>query len=674
MIDFEEHFYDDDPSVGHPDVRTRLKDVAYFFLGNGWIQAAVQICPSGEGTPVGLAIMNPEILTKKRESLTMDPATGLGNTMVQVIAGESILVPTPGALEANWIESQRLPCVHVGWKGSRFSVDEFFRCPKLGAPVLVREVRVKNLRNEEISCRIKTGWRENFIEETLLLGAGQEERLFFRYALENKRLKLRLARRMNGEVEPVTSRYWEKTADVSFGVPLLDRYFHASRSQLPAAISRSGRVDGSIWQYNREWVRDQAMMAVGLTLTGHHHLAKVILQRLIGEFVTEEGDPIDSSEKRHPEEVELDQNGVLLYALRQYVLWTGDRDVVTANWDKLRVVANFPLQSTFCHPGSGLLANTREYWERHRAFGIQKGMELAHQVFVSLGLSDAAALARSIGRVEEGASWDSEAKRIKQACLSDKRYGLVEDGRFIKRRAFDGTVQDSIRALAEARLPEGVPLSEKGAHLLNPDTSAALPIAMGFVSADSAIARKTMAAIETLWNQEHGGGYTRYPISSEPDSPGPWPFPSLFVARAYAEMKEGEKVWAILNWLNTLPGAMSGSWFEFYGPRLAPPFPQVGVTPWTWAEMILLLVHHIIGVRPAADFLRIQPKLLPGVDKIQASFPIRNSRLFLEIHRNPAHKTLLVQSNCEVLTTAETGADIAFSEDDMRVFVVVPDH
>ncbi len=51
MIDVQEYFYDDDPAQGHPDVRTKLKDVSYFFLGNGFIQAAVQVSPGGEGTP-----------------------------------------------------------------------------------------------------------------------------------------------------------------------------------------------------------------------------------------------------------------------------------------------------------------------------------------------------------------------------------------------------------------------------------------------------------------------------------------------------------------------------------------------------------------------------------------------------------------------------------------------
>jgi GH15 family glucan-1,4-alpha-glucosidase len=97
---------------------------------------------------------------------------------------------------------------------------------------------------------------------------------------------------------------------------------------------------------------------------------------------------------------------------------------------------------------------------------------------------------------------------------------------------------------------------------MDPDTSTALPIAIGFVPADSVISRKTMTSLESLWNQAwQGGGYGRYHVSSEPDSPGPWPFPSLFVARAYAEMQEGNKVWDVLNWLNSIPGASAGTWF-----------------------------------------------------------------------------------------------------------------
>ena len=604
----------------------------------------------------------------------MHPESGLENTMVRLVTGGSTHSPQSCSFKAHWIASQKVPCVHVTWNSACIQVDEFFVCSKLSEPVLVREVRVKNLRDEPVSLRIGTGLQEISVEEEMSLETGEEKKIYFRYTLEKQGKKLHLECGSKDVVEPELIRHWEKMSDIVFDAPLLNHYFYAARSQLPASISKSGRVDGSIWQYNREWVRDQAMMAVGLTLSGQHPLARVILQRLVADFVTEEGDTIDSSERRHPEEVELDQNGVLLHALKQYVLWTGDRAIVNDNWEKLKAIAHFPIQNAFCHPQSGLLASTREYWERHRAFGIRKGMELAHQFFVSLGLSDAAALGRLIGQERESTFWDSEAERIKRNCLFDERFGLVEEGRFIKRRSIDGTVQDSIQATEEAQLPEGVPLSQEGSHLLNPDTSMALPIASGFVPPDSMIAKKTMAAIETLWDQAwENGGYGRYHMSSEPDSPGPWPFPSLFVARAYAEMQEGEKVWEILNWLNSVPGALSGSWFEFYGKRLAPPFPQVGVTPWTWAEMIILLVHHIIGVRPDWDVLRIRPRLLPGIDKIQASFPIRDSRLYLEIHRRARHEPLLIRANSEVLKRSEKEIDIAYSRDKMHVFMAISD-
>ena len=137
-------------------------------------------------------------------------------------------------------------------------------------------------------------------------------------------------------------------------------------------------------------------------------------------------------------------------------------------------------------------------------------------------------------------------------------------------------------------------------------------------------------------------------------------------------MQDGEKVWRILKWLNSLPGALSGSWFEFYGERLAPPFPQVGIIPWTWAEMLILLVHHIIGVCPRFDHLRIQPKLLPGINRVQASFPLRNTRLDLEIERRVRKEPFVVSSNSAVLESSETEVAIAYSENKMQVQILMP--
>ncbi|RMD96076.1 MAG: hypothetical protein D6814_12065, partial [Calditrichaeota bacterium] len=124
-----------------------------------------------------------------------------------------------------------------------------------------------------------------------------------------------------------------------------------------------------------------------------------------------------------------------------------------------------------------------------------------------------------------------------------------------------------------------------------------------------------------------------YHVASEPDSPGPWPFASLFVARAYLEAGEPDRVWRVLRWLDTLPGAASGCWFEFYGPRPIPPYPQIGVVPWTWAEMLLLLVHHVVGFRPEGENLHWRPRLLPGMHRISGEIPLRKTRIRFEIHR-----------------------------------------
>jgi hypothetical protein len=68
MIDVAEHVYHDDPRIGHPDVRTQLRDVCYYFIGNGLIEGAIQFAPAWEGSPYGLLLMDPQQLKMKRES------------------------------------------------------------------------------------------------------------------------------------------------------------------------------------------------------------------------------------------------------------------------------------------------------------------------------------------------------------------------------------------------------------------------------------------------------------------------------------------------------------------------------------------------------------------------------------------------------------------------------
>jgi hypothetical protein len=668
MIDAEEHAYDDDPREGHPDVRTLIKDVSYFFLGNGRMQAAVQVAPAGEGTPVGLLLMDPERLGKKREALSLDPDSGLESTLVRIVSQGRVHTPLGKDLAAGWSQERGVPTAEVKWRAGCIDVIEEFFCPAPEDAILTRVVTLNNRLQSVQHIRLETGPKQGNMTRSLRLEPGASGSIYFQYTLSPDRRSWSLRFVDTPLIHPAAEAYWTHAARASFGSRILDRYFDAARFQLPAVVSASGRVDASIWQYNREWVRDHSWIAVGLVLSGQREKAGILLKRLLKEFVTDRGDTIDSSEQRHPDEVELDQNGELLYALDQYTRWTGDRGIVRDHWDRVEALAEFPLQDIFRHPPSGLLANVREYWERHRIHGILPGMELAHQVFVSLGLESAAGLARLLGREPQAARWEQESKRLHQAVFEDPEFGFVQEGRILKRRGLEGRICQGIQPLPEAQLPAGAPLVMPGDHPIEPDTTAALPIAFGIIPGGSDLAAETLGGLELLWNQAwEGGGYGRYHCSSEPDAWGPWPFPSLFVARACMESRRFDRVWQILRWLDTMPGSLSGTWFEFYGESHSPPFAQIGLTPWTWAEMLMLLVMHVIGIRPGHDTLLLRPRLLPGLDRIQGRFPLRQGSLEITICRKDGSGAIAVEGDAPILHTGPDEVEVAYTRGDLHL-------
>jgi hypothetical protein len=637
MVDVAEHVYHDDPAVGHPDVRTRLAGAAYFFLGNGLIQAAVQHAPGGEGTPLGLLIMDPERLGKKRDSLTMSAEFGLEPTIVRLVVDATEVSPLPPGLQVSWVSAAAVPTVEARWGGSGLAVTERFFCPSSNVARLAREVEVVNSGDAPQRFALRFGSPGATFEEAITLGARDRTRRWVLYDLNpaTGSVSTRVSPTDPREERANTSS--STCTTVTFHHPTLDHVFNASRCQLPAVISSRGRLDGSIWQYNREWVRDQAFIALALTMLGHRSLAATMLRRLLDQFVTADGATLDSSEVRSRDDVELDQNGILLHVLEQYVNWTGDLDLVSRAWPKISALAAYPLREEFRHPPSGMLSGRREYWERHAAHGIEPGLELVYQLFVSLGLGAAASLARRIGKPIESSRWEAASQELQRAFLSHPVYALCDEGRLIKRRTLNGRVQTHVVARPDASLPEGVPLSSSRPHLLNPDTCTVLPIVFGAIDPHGPVARATLAQVEQLWNQSWtDGGYGRYHVSSEPDSPGAWPFASVFVARAAVEAGASEPAWRVLRWLSGIPGSRPGSWFEFYGQRIAPPFPQVGVIPWTWAELILLFVHHVLGVRPREDAIEVRPRLLSGMTHVEARVPVRDGWLDIDLRTDAA--------------------------------------
>jgi hypothetical protein len=637
-METEEHFYADDPARGPADGKTTLEGVDYFFLGNGHIQAAVQVTPAEGATPVGLLIMDPDRFGPKRAALTFDKSAGIAATAMSLIAGGSVRTALGGRVRARWLPGS-IPRVEVAWRAGAYRVTEVFFCPDGRSARLLRRISVTGpakATGGRARIRLRTGVRSRTVEAALALGPGETKTAVFEYRLVRRGGRTVAAIRVvddPGEASAAAAA-WSGTAEARFHDPLLDRFFAASKFQLRAAVSASGRLDGGVWQYNLEWVRDQSFIALALAMSGQTGIARTMFARLLDEMVDERGATMDSSRFRPWEESEFDQNGVLLFALASYLDWTGDRDLVADRWERIARVADFPLRPAFRHKASGLLVNRREFWERHDVHGIETGMELAHQLYVAMGLRAAGRMAALLGRTRQAAKWSGAADALREAMLRSPRFSLVEAGRFVKRRGLDGRVQTEIRPDAGSSLPRDAPLFEPGRHLLDPDTAAVLPVAWEFVDPSGQLARRTLASMETIWDQRWtGGGYGRYNATSEADSPGPWPFASLFVARAALEAGDGAKARRVLDWLGRVPGARAASWFEFYGPRPVPPYPQIGIIPWTWAEMLFVFIHHLLGVRPAGRAVRLRPRLLPGERRMDADLAVRDCRLELSVRR-----------------------------------------
>ncbi|MDZ7269489.1 MAG: hypothetical protein ONB48_18900 [candidate division KSB1 bacterium] len=636
-MEASEHFYSDDPALGPPDVRTMLAGIDYYFLGNGHLTAAVQICTSGEGTPVGLLLMSPDHFGPKRKALSFDPQTGLAATMLRLETGGAILAADPASVKAFWLQQEKIPTVAVFWETEEFAVRERFFCPDRSTPRLVRALTISNISSRSQHVTLHTGVRAQQLTKDLPLAGGETKQCFVEYCLtaQGSEQPAVLCRWSEPQAPlPEAANYWQQAAAWLSDSPVLNHLFHASCHQLQAVISARGRCDSSCWQYNLEWTRDQAMMVQALVCTGQWQLAATMLERMLTEFVTPAGDTVDSSRRRPPAEVELDQNGILLHTLQLYCDWTGDLALIRRHWPRICATADLPLQPVFRHPETFLLHNQREFWERHHLFGIEDGMELMYQFYPALGLRSAARLAELLGEQDRARGWLEAAQAITQAMLFDPKFCLIENGHFIKRRRLNGEVQTETFLREPETFPASIPLRQPGPHYLNPDSAAALPIALEFIDPRSELAQRTLAHLEGLWNTNWtGGGYGRYHYTSEPDSPGPWPFASLFIARAWFEAGNDEKVWRVLHWLTTVPGGRAGAWFEFYGPRPIPPCPQIGIIPWTWAEIIILCIHHVLGIRPEWRQLRLRPRLLAGMNWLEATVRVRDTRLAVRIER-----------------------------------------
>ncbi len=668
-MDMKEHIYADDPAVGHPDVRTYLEDVNYFFIGNGLIQAALQVCRSGEGTPLGLLIMNPDRFGPKRAALTCDESEGIERTTVRVRIAGTEYTPNARHIEAAWDEIDGVPAARVDWQASEFHVVEHFYCPGKSTPRMHRRVSVRTETATENEVVIFTNSDSNQGQTLEMQPSGRAAAALV-YEIERMDGKPHVVERWKNDDHPSAygSEYWSNLSSIDTGDPQLNHLFRTARYQLPTAVDTNGRMDASIWQYNLEWVRDQVHVVEALIRLGDVELARTMLARMLDEFVSDEGDVIDSGRHRDPIEVELDQNGELLTALRTYVDWTGDLDLVTERWAVVEKLASYPLKDMFRHEESGLLHNRREFWERHGGHGVQDGCELMHQFFVSMGLENAVYLSEKTGCEADRGAWSSAAANLRHTILENSQYRFIEDGHLIKRRGLDGDWQQSIVRSDECVLPPQIPLMEDGPRRLDPDSSCVLPFVYEFLDPKGPLATATLTYMEELWNQRwNTGGYGRYNAESEADSPGAWPFASIYIARAFVENGDDANVWRVMRWLANAPGSVAGSWFEFFGDRIAPPYAQNGIIPWSWAEMVSLYIHHIVGVRPDLEGVTLRPYMLEGLDRMEATVPVRGHRLKLDIRRATSEEDRGATTGVESFEWKEQGVRLPLPRSDLEV-------
>jgi hypothetical protein len=674
----------------HPDFRTNNPGLEYYLLGNGQILCAIQTSPKSEsGTHCGLLVMSSEHFARKMSTYLFHPERGLQNTRFTAIIDGKGFTPEYEKSTVHWEFPDRVPTIVIEWEAGSCLVREELVCPSHDS-ALVRTVTIENKSSIAVNASGVILLYPNLMffddyhvdrERATLSAMGYETMELFclseatpgdrhlniafgKIPAGGKKssavvLTLNLPRATFEKkglpaMMKESRKYWSQRALCETNHEGLNHLFHSSVTGLRTAVAQSGKMDAGIWQYNFEWVRDQSMIVLGSTLCGHTDVAEVSLRRILDRSIDNEGRARDASRQRPAETAELDQNGQLLYALWTHWIWTGDQSIIKKYWPKIRAVANYVLKPEFLDPATGLVKNSREFWERDPAFGVKEGYEHTYQVWNIVGLQVAADFARAMKDTASAKKWLEASSKMKNSFLNHPKFSFVDDGMFIKRRLMNGDVQKTFEPPNRKSMPPGVPLNVEKVSYCDPDSASVYPIILGLIDSKSPISMKTLESMELLWNQRWTtGGYARYNVTSEPDSPGSWPFATMLIVRAYYESGNDEKVWRSLDWLLKAPGGKPGAWFECHADRPVPPLPPLGIVPWTWAEIVMFFVHHLLGVRPSRNELVVRPRLLKGMDNVKATLLLRGQTINITLGRAEKEPVAIVNGKQVPLVNRE---------------------
>lgn len=430
-----------------------------------------------------------------------------------------------------------------------------------------------------------------------------------------------------------TRKVWENASAIATGDKTLQDIYDKARFGLPGMIADNGTMDAGIFEYGAQWARDTSDSALGALHAGHFELARAALTHVLTSLVSDQVATAIGGVYEKPDLEELDQMGEVLHALKSYRDWTGDETLVRDHRDKLLALIERPLQPVF-RDETGMVHDRREDWER----AFDDAYTVSYQTYLVQGLRDAAALAPLLDAQDRVERWTHEADRTLQAMLSHPTRALVADGHLIKRRNVTGEIADAVptrsgipSSFTDWRPQPDVPGINEKHHRLNPDSMAALPIALGLVDPHSDLALKTLDDLDQLWNMRwFGGGYDRYNSTSELDTPGPWPWGTGMILWALHDAGQHEKSRRALEWLNSVQGGRSGFWFEEI-PTLRSNTKSCGIVPWYSAAIARFAVRHVLGIRFEGARMVIKPALYPQSPPVSADLRFRKGRLRLEI-------------------------------------------
>jgi len=440
----------------------------------------------------------------------------------------------------------------------------------------------------------------------------------------------------------MSTETWSNFNTIDFNQRKLTNLYEASKSGLHASVAESGRMNAGIWGYNSEWVRDSSGACVGATLSGQHEIARSMLRRLLEDLVDDDGMTFGEARFYSLDEVELDQNGELLYAVWQYWLHSRDDAFIRDYWDRIKAVAELPIQSDFWVEEAQMVQSTRDIRERDLSrHGLEPGFDLGHQMWTSVGLAKAADIAETLEESDTAARWRSKSNAIWEAVLSHPKFALVEDDYFMFRRTLDGAFQRHADASVYIHRPSAEPMTQMYPRNqyreseLEPSAFEAWPIALGLVDRQGNLAKRTLIRMEALWNNEWDfGGYCLQNATSEISKLGAWPMSFYMITQAAVEAGNWDTVRRNLEWVMNTPDGRGYMWWEY---RDADPKLQIdhGVIPWlAFGEAATLLVRNVLGFQPLPDGIRIGPRLLPETDEVGASMRFGPHTITLTIHND----------------------------------------